>query len=58
MQHCAHSPGIVVEVDPAEEVWSTCTGCGRPIVRRYENIGDEDRIAGWGRWKAGVGALV
>lgn len=57
-QPCPHSPGTVVELDPAEEVHSTCTACGVPIVRRYENLGDEDRIAGWGRWKATVAALV
>lgn len=51
----AHCPGTVVELDPSEEVWSTCTepACGLPIVRRYENVGDEDRIVGWGRWRPG-----
>lgn len=48
---CAHRPGTVVEVEPSERVWSTCTRCGAPIARSYENVGDEDRIAEWGPWR-------
>ena len=50
---CDHHPGIVVELIPGEEVHSTCMAeCNSPIVQRYEHIGDEDRVPGWGRWKA------
>jgi len=48
MARCHHIPGTIVEID-ADQDWSTCMTCDRPISRLFHDY-DGDGEWHWSRW--------